>query len=513
MEHPYEIRFVRKNGTRFFTEIEGRIIQIPGENLSMAAIRDITMRKEAEKALIESETKMRAITESAHDAIFMMDPDGNVSYWNSAAERIFGYTRTEAIGKKLHKFIVPSRYFAAHESGVSALFKKTGRGGAIGKTVDMEAKRKDNTEIPVQLSLSAVQMSNGWHSVGILRDVTDQKKNESELIKAKEEAEEATGAKSEFLANMSHEIRTPMNAIIGFSGLMQKTDMTPKQKDYLNKIESSAKSLLGIINDILDFSKIEAGKLELETVGFRLDDVINNIVSMNCAKAAEKDIELLNDIAQDVPLALVGDPLRVGQILLNLINNAVKFTNEGYILIKTELIKKDHSRCTIKFSVTDTGIGLTAEQRDKLFTAFLQADSSVTRRFGGTGLGLSISKQLVEMMNGEIFVESEFGIGSTFSFIIDFKMQACEKTNQIKGRNIFRNIKALIVDDNELSREILKDQIEAFGINSFCGGFGLPPQSMRLKKRSKNDPYNLVFMDWRMPVMNGIEAAKNNFGR
>jgi len=506
MENPYEIRFVRKNGTQFFAEIEGRTIKIPGEDLRMAAIRDITMRKEAERALMESETRMRAITDSAHDAILMMDPDGNISYWNPAAERIFGYSRSEAIGKKLHQFIVPSRYLKAHEAAFP-FFQKTGQGGAVGKTVDMEARRKDNTEIPVQLSLSAVQLSNGWHSVGILRDITGQKKNELELIKAKEEAEEATGAKSEFLANMSHEIRTPMNAIIGFSGLIQKTEMTSKQKDYINKIESSAKSLLGIINDILDFSKIEAGKLELESVEFRLDDVINNIVSMNCAKAAEKDIELLNDISNDVPLSLVGDPLRFGQILLNLINNAVKFTNEGHVLVKTELIKKDGSRCTIKFSVKDTGIGLTQDQKEKLFTAFLQADSSVTRRFGGTGLGLTISKQLVEMMNGEIFVESEFGVGSTFSFIIDFKVQSYEKIKQINDRNTFRNIKALIVDDNELSREILKDQIEAFGIRSAVVDSGAAAIA-EIKEKSKSNPYDLVFMDWRMPVMNGIEAAK-----
>ena len=503
---PYEIRLVKKNGAYFYAEIEGRAINLPGENLRMVAVRDVSMRKEAENALLESEIRMRAITDSAHDAILMMNPKGKISYWNPAAERIFGYASEEAIGNDLHDLIVPDRYLEAYKKAFS-LFKKNGQGNAVGKSVNMEGKRKDQTEIPVQLSLSAVQLSSGWHSVGILRDVTEQRQKEMELIQAKEEAEEATGAKSEFLANMSHEIRTPMNAIIGFSGLIQKTEMTSKQKDYVNKIELSAKSLLGIINDILDFSKIEAGKLELEMVEFRLDEVINNIVSMNAEKASQKNIELLNDIGQDVPLLLYGDPLRFGQILLNLVNNAVKFTNEGHILVKTELIKKHDSHSTIKFSVNDTGIGLTDEQKGKLFAAFSQADSSVTRRFGGTGLGLTISKQLVEMMNGEIFVESEFGVGSTFAFIIDFKTKADIKICKAENRSMLSTMKALIVDDNDLSRQIIREQISAFGINAFAVSSGALAIA-EIRKCAGSDPFDMVFMDWRMPEMNGLEAAK-----
>ena len=454
IDHPYEIRLCKKDGTVFFVEVESRSIQLPGAPLRMAAVRDVTMRKEAENALIESEARMRAITDSAHDAILMMDPGGRVSYWNPAAERMFGYMEKEAMGKDLHRLIMPERYSKEYEQAF-AMFRKTGGGNAVGKMVDMEGKQKDGTEMPIQLSLSAVRLNNGWNSVGIIRDTTQQKQNERDLVKAKELAEEATNAKSNFLANMSHEIRTPMNAIIGFSGLLKTTQMTSKQQDYINKIETSAQSLLGIINDILDFSKIEAGKLDLESVDFRLDEVIENIVGMNAEKASQKNVELLNTIEKDVPLNLVGDPLRIGQILLNLVNNAVKFTEKGYILVRTEMIHKKGRNCKIQFSVEDTGIGMTKEQKNKLFSAFSQADSSVTRRFGGTGLGLAISKQLVDMMNGDISVESEFGAGSTFSFVLELEMQEGKEARTSHKKSV-QGLRALIVDDNELSREILE---------------------------------------------------------
>ena len=505
-EQPYEIRFVNKSGKKFFAEVESRKIQLRGVDVRMAAVRDITRRKQAEDALLESEKRMRAITDSAHDAILMMDTRGKISYWNPAAERILGYTSEEAIGKNLYRFIMHSQYLNENNDAFSILQQSESE-GAAGKTLDLKARRKDKKKISIQLSLSTVHLSSGWFTVGILRDVTEQKMNVLELIKAKEVAEEATGAKSEFLANMSHEIRTPMNAIIGFSGLLKKSDLLPKQLDYINKIDHSANSLLGIINDILDFSKIEAGKLELETVDFRLDDVINNIVSMVSEKAAEKNIELLNNITNDVPCALIGDPLRVGQILINLVNNAVKFTDKGYILIKTELVSKDDSRCKIKISVKDTGIGMTEEQKNKLFSAFSQADSSVTRRFGGTGLGLTISKQLVEMMNGEVYVESEFGVGSTFVFIVECGMQEKYEKSQIVEVEGLKNKKALIVDDNEMSREILKDQICDFGINAVAVDSGRAAIS-EIKEKSEDQPYDLVFLDWRMPDMDGIDTAK-----
>jgi two-component system, sensor histidine kinase and response regulator len=283
--------------------------------------------------------------------------------------------------------------------------------------------------------------------------------------------------------------------------------MTLKQQDYADKIDSSAKSLLGIINDILDFSKIEAGKLEMEEVDFHLDDVISNISSMISVKAAEKNIELLSNINSEVPNDLTGDPLRLGQVLANLANNAIKFTDKGHILIKAELIEKDILSCRIKFSVSDTGIGMTEGQMRKLFSAFSQADSSITRKFGGTGLGLTISKRLVEMMNGKIFVESKFGVGSTFIFTSEFKRQPVEKERRVIDKATLSSLKVLVVDDNEMARDILKKQLGSFGISALavdCGRAAI----LEIKKESGKKPYNLVFMDWRMPDLDGLETAK-----
>jgi len=505
-----QISLMKKDGGIFLAEVEGKSMGVAGSNMRMAAIRDITKRRQTEEALKDRELQMRSITDSAYDAILMLDPSGNISYWNLAAARIFGYTSEEAIGKNPRDLLLP-RF---HQEQPLEEFPKPHfgeRGNVLGETFELNMTRKDQSLVPVQLSLSAVEMSNGWHSIGILRDITQQKRNEEELIKAKTVAEEATHAKSEFLANMSHEIRTPMNAVIGFSELLKKTEMMPKQRDYINKIDASAKSLLGIINDILDFSKMEAGKLELETVDFRLDDVINNVISMNSNKASEKNIELINNIESDVPYCLVGDPLRVGQVLLNLVNNAVKFTSEGHVLVEVSLVEKTDQTCRVQFSVSDTGIGLTKEQKDKLFSAFSQADTSVTRRFGGTGLGLTISKRLVEMMKGSISVESEFGVGSTFSFEVEFPLQQNEKANLPLYKKSLQNLKVLIVDDNAVSREILTEQISAFGIDTVAVESGKAAIEA-VKNQSERKPYDLVIMDWRMPEMDGIEAAQTILG-
>lgn len=320
-------------------------------------------------------------------------------------------------------------------------------------------------------------------------------------------AETATQAKSEFLANMSHEIRTPMNAIIGFSGLALKTELTERQVGYISKIESSAKSLLKIINDILDFSKIEAGRLDIESIDFRLDAVMNNIGDMISVKAADKGIELINSIAPDVPLLLVGDPQRLGQILINLANNAVKFTERGHILVKADLVTKNESSCRLRFSVTDSGIGLTDEQIGKLFTPFTQVDCSVTRRFGGTGLGLAISRYLVTMMGGSISVDSQPGVGSKFFFEVDFTLSNKILKNEFVIPSNISGLKVLVVDDSPIARDILVEQLGSFRFETVSVDSG-EAALMELEAAAKTRPFDLVLMDWNMPGMNGLVASK-----
>ena len=373
---------------------------------------------------------------------------------------------------------------------------------------DQQLMKKDGSLFWARLTGKAIDVNDhAKGTVWVMDDISAERAVIDEMRKARYLAEDAVRTKSDFLANMSHEIRTPMNAIIGMTYLALRTELTPRQRDYLKKIQGSSQHLLGVINDILDFSKIEAGKMTVEHIAFELAPVLDNVVALIAGKTAGKEIELIIDVAADVPADLVGDPLRIGQILINYANNAVKFTEKGEIIIRVEQVRRQQDEIILRFAVCDTGIGLTEEDRLRLFRSFEQADTSITRKYGGTGLGLAISKHLAELMGGEVGVESTLGQGSTFWFTARLNCGVARARRLLPEPDL-RGRRALVVDDNDSAREVLAEQLRnmTFVVAALASGSEAVAELKRAA--AVGEHYDLVFLDWQMPVMDGLAVAR-----
>ncbi len=454
--------------------------------------------------LVKSNVRLEAFKEALdhHAIVSITDPQGRIRYVNEKFLDISGYKKEELIGKN-HRIINsgmhPKGFFAGLWRNVLEL--KIWHG-------DVCNRKKDGSLYWVHATVVPILGPDGELEsiISIRTDITEQKLVEKELSNQKEKAEVANQAKSDFLANMSHEIRTPMNAVIGMSHLARQSSTDNRVNGYIDKIQYSAQNLLSIINDILDFSKIEAGKMDVESVPFRLDNVLNNLADVLQVKAEEKNLPIVFEQDRDVPLSLEGDPLRLGQVLLNLASNAIKFTEQGRITIGVRLLQASKDEVELRFSVKDTGIGLSDEAQKRLFKAFSQADTSTTRQYGGTGLGLAISKQLVELMGGEINVFSKLGMGSEFFFTVRVKPHEAIDANSVD----LQQIRVLYIDDDPTVVESVCEQLTNQGI-SITGETSSPDGLNCLvnAEAEGEEAFDVVLVDWQMPIMDGFIVAKS----
>lgn len=605
-------------------------------NMMAKAIAERVGELTAAKEEAESnEIKLRGITDSANDAILMMDNHKKITYWNPAAERIFGYSAEEALGLDLHNLLVPERFHGDFRAAFPG-FLRSGQGKALGVTLERFAIRKDGVEIEVAMSLSAVWLNDAWHSVGILRDITSSKKMENNLKKlstavehspvsivitdqngiieyvnprycqmtgysaeeatgrnqsflksgehsdayytamwqtiqsggewrgefhnrskdgtlfwestsispirneaglithfvgikenigaqkqlqeelaraaehdkqAKDHAEQASRSKSDFLASMSHEIRTPLNAILGMTDLIAETELNSEQGEYLAVVRSAGETLEGLIDDILDLSKIEAGMMTLDLAPFNLNVCIQQLIAMMSVRASQKNLSLTSSLPPEIPDWLVGDSFRLRQILLNLVGNAIKFTERGSVNLKVEQITPTGTEICVKFSITDTGIGIAVDKLLTIFEAFRQADTTTTRNYGGSGLGLAISRRLIQMMGGEIRVESTPGEGSCFHFTCCFAAPALLPAPQQPTATLDDKsggaMSILIVDDNKDNRTVLQAYFRKTEHR-----IEIAVNGEEAVAKIRQGDYKLVFLDMEMPVMDGYTAAR-----
>ncbi len=450
--------------------------------VGMAINSALTGHEVQTRQLIEQQARLQVVMDTAVDAIAVIDEQGRIETWNRSAERLFGWKAEEAIGLNI-SMVMPPPHAQAHD-GYLERYLVDGIRRVVGTTRELEACSRVGRRFPIELTVNETRIDGRIRFTGFIRDITQRKEAQAmlsaasadaaminqQLQQAIEEAHTANQAKSDFLASMSHEIRTPMNGVIGMSNLLADTRLSPEQQEYVQAIRLSGEALLTLINDILDFSKIEAGKMTIEPVPFDLCGACEDVLELLSTKAVEKDLDLVLDWSSETPTRVIGDPGRIRQILINLVGNAIKFTSKGGVSIRVRSGAAQTARQStaqpghplIRIEVQDTGIGLTPSQRDKLFSPFMQADASTTRKYGGTGLGLAICKRLVELMDGEIGVDSEPGRGSTFR--VEMPLPIADQRESPPALDTLIAVRALVITDLSISQNVLANQLRGWGM-------------------------------------------------
>lgn len=457
--------------------------------------------------LVNLQQERRMTIENIAEAYIGLNAQGTITEWNKKAELMFGWDRSEVIGRTLRENIFRAERYSIIEAILQGLNSED-PGTDLDRQFEIVLVRSDGCEIPVDISVSPVLLKNGWKLCLVARDISTRQRLAQELAAARDQAMEASQLKSQFVANMSHEIRTPLNAIIGMSDLLTRKKLDDETHDYAMTIHDSADALLNIVNDILDYSRIEAGKLLLEVIDVNMVSVVEGAAQLVASRAREKGLSLSVYVSPDVPTGLQGDPGRIRQVLLNLMANSIKFTEVGEVVVRAELENIVGNVAMLRFSVTDTGVGISDAGLSKIFEPFTQADGSVTRKYGGTGLGLSISKRLVELMGGQIGAQSSDGQGSTFWFTVPLERSG--KRPQITpSRKVFHDVRLLIIDGPEHSRNILQAYVSSWGIACDLVETGEAALHVMRREAAANAPYDMAILDFQLTHSDALALARS----
>ena len=508
---PIPAKGLHRDGHEFPAEITMALLPAGPKRRIAILVRDLTRHRQVENELRESEQRSQSILDHIEDGYFEVDLSGKYLEVNEAFCRMFGYSKNDLLGQSYRSFFPADEAQRTYD-----VFHQVYLTGKPNAWFEYSFNALDGSERCAEISICLIRNAKGepLGFRGIQRDCTERKRFQKELANAKmaaeaarKAAEAANRAKSEFLANMSHEIRTPMNGIVGMTELALSTELTDEQRSFLSTVRSSADSLLAIINDILDYSKIEAGKIVLDPIAFDLEECVGNAIRNLAISAHKKRLELILQVDPAVPRNLVGDTTRLRQVLLNLVGNAIKFTEAGEVALTILLEEESSDDAMLRFSVRDTGIGIAGDKQDKLFQVFEQADSSTTRKYGGTGLGLAISKRIVELMGGKMWLESSLGAGSTFHFVVPFAKGA-PAPRASAGRERLDGLRVLVIDDNSTNRQILCKLVQHWNMRPDNADSGLAGLIKLEQASACGDPFRLVLLDEQMPDLGGLEVIE-----